>query len=446
MGNFGGEIPLNKTGDIMIRRTLTIFFMLTAGLTAQWVDQTGNLPVATFTGHAMAAVDSHTAVAAVWISGQGAALFKTVDGGESWVEIPLPNDPGQPYDLTLVGDRALWVCTGNPGKILFTADDGVTWVEQYHDSTVTDFFNYIEMFDADHGVAMGDAVGGGSGPAIILNTSDGGTTWTSVNDSAFGGWSGDLWRRIDFVSPTVGYFFPSGSSPQLLYKTVDGGATWHPTNHHANYLQVLRFFNAEIGFTASGGTLYRTQDGGVMWDSLAAPADVWAMDIEFAPEDSTKLWFASGNDVYYSADLGLTWEYQLTTGGVRDMVFTDSLHGWVLSDGGLFHTTTGGQLNVVNDDQVTPHRFKLYPNYPNPFNSITTFRYYLNREALIEVAIYDLLGHKLTTLVSGEQLPGYRWVNWDGRNSKGNMVSTGIYLCVLSSGDMHIARKFLFLK
>ena len=114
--------------------------------------------------------------------------------------------------------------------------------------------NYIEMFDMNNGIAMGDVpdvINTPEGPALIIKTTDGGNTWTSVNDSTIGGSSGDTWRRIDFINPEIGYFYASGISPQKIYKTTNGCTRWEHTNYDAN-VQHLSFYNESIGLTIPG--------------------------------------------------------------------------------------------------------------------------------------------------------------------------------------------------
>lgn len=421
------------------------FLFISFILKAQWIQQNGAQLPSYYTGYAIEAADSQTAVIAIYNVSVNFQIYKTVNGGESWFELPQPDLQGQqfsPSDLTMVGNNDLWVCTTGPAKIFFTEDDGATWVEQFYDSTVTDFFNYIEMFDENNGIAMGDALSWGNGPAIILRTMDGGSNWISVNDSAFGGISGDMWRRIDFVNQDIGYFYPSGSSFYLLYKTIDGGSSWWATNHPQTGVEILKFFNENLGFTANSLALYRTFDGGIIWDSLASPGiDDWMMDMEFAPDDSSKIWLASNQNIYYSNDFGDTWVTQLGPTGIRDVVFTDSLNGWVLCDNDIYRTSNGGQLLTVKDDQFRPDQYVLYPNYPNPFNPFTTLRYDLPEKIHVNLTIYDLLGRQIITLVNETQEAGYKSVIWDASG-----ISGGIYIYRIKAGNFTQTRKLVLLK
>ena len=110
------------------------------------------------------------------------------------------------------------------------------------------------MFDENNGIAMGDAVESDEGPAVILRTTNGGTNWVSVNDSAFGGYSGDLWRRIDFIDTNTGYFRESGVSPNLLFKTTDGCSTWTSLSFPQNSGHVLKFYDENIGLAVNSST------------------------------------------------------------------------------------------------------------------------------------------------------------------------------------------------
>jgi flagellar hook assembly protein FlgD len=90
----------------------------------------------------------------------------------------------------------------------------------------------------------------------------------------------------------------------------------------------------------------------------------------------------------------------------------------------------------------------LKQNYPNPFNATTTIRYstYSARSAHTTLEIYNILGHKLRTLVDEPQGRGNHEVIWDGKDAKGREVASGIYLYQLKLGDFIQTKKMLLLK
>jgi hypothetical protein len=85
---------------------------------------------------------------------------------------------------------------------------------------------------------------------------------------------------------------------------------------------------------------------------------------------------------------------------------------------------TGVELSKL----YAPLEFKLCQNYPNPFNPTTTIIYSLPNESSVDITITDLLGRAIKSFTFNAQSAGYRKVVWDGTNSYGNPVSSGIYV------------------
>jgi len=95
-----------------------------------------------------------------------------------------------------------------------------------------------------------------------------------------------------------------------------------------------------------------------------------------------------------------------------------------------------GKLEYHNEISVTvkaidniehPQAFIIKPAYPNPFNPTTMIQYDLLKAANITIDIYDVTGALVTTLVSEVQDVGYKSVQWNGTNRKGQPVSAGMY-------------------
>jgi len=84
-------------------------------------------------------------------------------------------------------------------------------------------------------------------------------------------------------------------------------------------------------------------------------------------------------------------------------------------------------ISDQKSDLELPRHFTLYQNYPNPFNPNTTIHYELPQRSDVRITIYDLLGRKVTTLVSEIQDAGYKSARWDASNDKGQPVSAGVY-------------------
>ncbi|MEW6755228.1 MAG: FG-GAP-like repeat-containing protein [Candidatus Latescibacterota bacterium] len=81
-----------------------------------------------------------------------------------------------------------------------------------------------------------------------------------------------------------------------------------------------------------------------------------------------------------------------------------------------------------------PRTFGLEPNYPNPFNGSTVIRFSLPVPGVMELAVYNLAGQRVATLVRGQRPAGTHAVTWDGRDGEGQPLATGVYLCHLRAG------------
>ncbi|NQT97846.1 MAG: alkaline phosphatase family protein [Candidatus Marinimicrobia bacterium] len=92
-----------------------------------------------------------------------------------------------------------------------------------------------------------------------------------------------------------------------------------------------------------------------------------------------------------------------------------------------------------------PEEFALLQNYPNPFNPVTTIKYNIPEGSAVSLIVYDITGRQVIILADNYQDAGYKSVQWDGRNSSGQLVSTGIYLYRVAAGASTDIRKMLFL-
>jgi len=103
------------------------------------------------------------------------------------------------------------------------------------------------------------------------------------------------------------------------------------------------------------------------------------------------------------------------------------------------------QLMGVSSSNV-PQQFVLYPNYPNPFNPVTTIRYDLSKESFVDITIYDMLGNVVNNLIYTNQSSGYKSIQWNATNNIGAPVSAGVYLYKIKAGDLVETKKMIFLK
>ena len=106
-----------------------------------------------------------------------------------------------------------------------------------------------------------------------------------------------------------------------------------------------------------------------------------------------------------------------------------------------------GETETLSIDEIPiPDKFTLHQNHPNPFNPITTLRYDLPEDALVNITIYDMMGRRISTLVNNQQSSGYKSVRWNATNDKGSPVSAGLYLYTIQAGKFRQTKKMVLLK
>jgi len=113
-----------------------------------------------------------------------------------------------------------------------------------------------------------------------------------------------------------------------------------------------------------------------------------------------------------------------------------------------------GDLDYYPEDMVgieipgseLPAEFALEQNYPNPFNPSTTIQYSVNEGGTINLAIYNLLGERVKTLVEGHVTPGQYQVTWSGTDETGSRVASGVYFYKLQRGSNTAIKKMVMMK
>ena len=93
-----------------------------------------------------------------------------------------------------------------------------------------------------------------------------------------------------------------------------------------------------------------------------------------------------------------------------------------------------------------PSIFALAQNYPNPFNSTTVIRFALPQDSAVELAVYNLAGQRVATLVDGLRQAGSHAVHWNGDDDLSRELGSGIYLYQLRIGERQKTRKLLLLR
>lgn len=239
-----------------------------------------------------------------FLGNMGAGIVKSSDGGATWTQLPgpLPIGPGLEASIWSLavspgdGDVLLAVDQSASGAAVYrSADGGNTWTQVIAPNTA---FDGQVLFDPSNGSIAYATLGG------VYKSTDGGNTWANANGTGSN------------VLPAGTTFFGLGiapSSPQTvfvgnfdytgvqIFKSVDGGENWTPLpgSPAGEGIQVDPV-NPNIIFAASGG-VYRSTDGGLTWTLLYAAASPHT-GIAFSA-DGSRLYLGGEWGIWVASDL-----------------------------------------------------------------------------------------------------------------------------------------------
>jgi len=93
-----------------------------------------------------------------------------------------------------------------------------------------------------------------------------------------------------------------------------------------------------------------------------------------------------------------------------------------------------------------PNEYRLFQNFPNPFNTETKIKYEIPKTSNVEITIYNVMGQKVKTLLNKIQNPGFYEIVWNGTNDIGFNVSSGVYLYIIKTKDFFASKKMVLLR
>ncbi len=136
------------------------------------------------------------------------------------------------------------------------------------------------------------------------------------------------------------------------------------------------------------------------------------------------------------------WDYKLATNSHRP---------WPMFRGnsrrtGYYADNITTVVSRSSESQKLPKRYALDQNYPNPFNAETQIRFSLPEDVPVTLEIFNIVGQKVVGLARGQYAAGMHRVSWDGKDSAGALVASGIYFYRLQAEGFRETRRMVLLR
>lgn len=288
----------------------------------------------------------------VWASGTRGRVARTTDGGTTWKIDTVPG--ADSLDLRSIAarsaTRAIAMTAGEAEKgaaKIYRTTDGARWTQQFDTREPGAFLDALAFWDDQHGIALGDPVGG---KLFILATDDGGTTWTRVStdnappmlpgEAAFAA-SGTCLTVFGASNVWIG---TGGGAKARVFRSSDRGRTWsvadtplHAGNSASGIFSVA-FSDAKHGVVVGGeyskpktpfDNVALTSDGGQTWIKARGTLPIGYMSaVAYLPGTNGRALVAVGlAGTARSNDAGESWT-MIDSVAYNSVVFASREAGW----------------------------------------------------------------------------------------------------------------------
>ncbi len=321
-----------------------------------------------------------------------ATLLKTTDGGENWVDISsnFPVAVAGICGMHMVNENTIFlsgVFYAN-AYIMKSVDQGETW-------TYTDMGNLcnglVDVFfkDENIGFAVGQSAQGTGLKAIIVGTTDGGSTWSQL---VVGEHNNQRAWKLQELNDTVMYVSIEEFEPSPQYfKSTDSGQTWEMetvvTTNTSGTIQGIGFLNEDIGWVGGFSELfYETLDGGQTW--------------EYKPTIGTSFnRFQRVNDT---------------------LIYTSGTNVYKYSNPSL--------LSINEFEIVKPKGHSISIKNSNIITDNAIIKLNLINSTYCELSVYNVSGQRVQTLANEKMTVGNHEILWNASS-----LSAGQYFVVINT-------------
>lgn len=341
------------------------------------------------------------------------------------------------------------------GRIIFkrSSDYGVTWVDSVAISDNVTINNKPEIAYGTGNLVIAGENTSDSTIHVVRNTSEGASgSWDWGNSIALDK-SGAKHRN-----PSIAASHDTSGSEPVFWVFAD----WHRTSPPPN-------FTIHYYYSTDGGATWPSQTG---FEDTSGFANRLYPSIHVLPELG-------------SSDITLVYRYEGAPAELRQMlkenqqstpsawtpIPTGGVNGYepgafpphkgftlrntdsTVNSAVIYEYNQGVYLDAswitdVEDEigDVVTKKFTLGQNYPNPFNPATAIEYSLDNAGDVEIAVYNILGQKVKTLLKGYVPAGEYRIVWNGTDEEGISVASGVYLYKIKSKDQTETKKMVLMR
>lgn len=375
----------------------------------------------------------------IFVGTDSAGIFRSLDKGKTWLSAGL--GVAKISGLTMDSLGNLFAGTLDNG-IYMSGQSGTSWGWQGNEQ-----IQYRKVFSVASVKAFIPKYGIDSSNRVITHIIHAGT-----NDGVFYRYDTpfDFYYPSGYVSDSVFALTSFGKTGEVYAATVRGevwlrlGGWWYWVAQGNVGSRVLAMVcdSTEKLYAVGPRGVFRSTDRGRTWyQKNTGISDTNLISIAVTVNGTIFTGSATSGDIYRSTDYGEYWEKFATLSYPVRCLLLDANENMYASAAGRLFMYSARTTLVPSRGNNPPGIFSLYQNYPNPFNPSTTISFSLNRDGMISLTVYDILGRELSILLKEYRTKGMYKIQFNAES-----LPSGVYLYRLSSDNNVQVRKMVLLK
>jgi hypothetical protein len=358
----------------------------------------------------------------------GSGVYYT-DNGINWSYSTNGMTDNKILSLTVNGN---YVFAGSEnGGVYRSSDKGINWIPAN---------NGLTSFEIHTICSNAGNVYAGTNTGVYM-TQDNGTIWTKISSTAVGN---IIYAVTAYNNKII------ATSVNGVFITSNGGINWNNiTTGISSYIYCLSNFNNTAYAGSSNNGVYKTTNDGLNWISINSglPGGK-AVRTVFCENEKIYAALYNGGGIYFLPSAGILWVP--ANEGLTQLtcytVIAYKNHVYAGTTSGIFRRSKAEFTSIRKIEGNIPRNFILYQNYPNPFNSTSNLKFEIAKSGDVKIAVYDIMGREVQTLVNKRLESGTYEVSFDASRGGSVGLNSGVYFYTLETEDFMCSKKMLLIK